>query len=189
MQHAHPAHPAHHSHHAPRSPAAPPVPAAHDAPRGHHAAHPPGPGAESLNRIAFVATLHCLTGCAIGEVAGLVIGTALGWGNGATIALAVGLAFLAGFGLTALPFLRRGYPLAAALRIALAADAASITLMEIVDNAIMLAIPGAMDAPIDSLHFWASMALALAVAGVVAFPVNRWLIARGKGHAVAHAHH
>jgi len=148
-----------------------------------------GHGGESLNRIALVATLHCLLGCAIGEVAGLFIGTALGWSNGATIALAVGLAFLSGFGLTALPFLRRGYALKAALRIALAADAASITIMEIVDNALMLAIPSAMDAPIHSLHFWASMAVALAVAGVAAYPLNRWLIARGKGHALAHGHH
>jgi len=146
-------------------------------------------GTESLNSTALAATLHCLAGCAIGEVAGLLIGTALGWGNAATIALAVALAFISGFALTALPFLRRGYALKAALRIALAADAASITIMEIVDNALMLAIPGAMDAPITSLHFWASMLVSLAVAGVAAYPVNRWLIARGKGHAIAHDHH
>ena len=161
----------------------------------HHAHHPAAAGKagkasppESLNRVALAATLHCLAGCAIGEVAGLVIGTALGWGNGATIALAVALAFASGFALTALPFLRRGYPLAAALRIALAADTASIAVMELVDNALMLAIPGAMDAPIGSLHFWASMLAALAIAGVAAYPLNRWLIARGKGHAAAHAH-
>lgn len=156
-----------------------------DAPQRAHVGH--GHGGESLNYTAFVATLHCLAGCAIGEIAGLLIGTALGWGNGATIALAVVLAFLSGFALTALPFLRRGYSVGSALRIALAADAASITIMEIVDNAIMLGIPGAMDAPLDSLLFWASMAFALAVAGVVAYPVNRWLIARGKGHAVVHS--
>mgnify|MGYP006313491165 CR=1 FL=1 len=144
---------------------------------------------ESLNQTALVATLHCLLGCAIGEVAGLLIGTALGWSNVATIALAVALAFTSGFALTALPFLRRGYALKAALRIAFAADAASITIMEIVDNALMLAIPGAMEASIGSLFFWASMAVSLAVAGVAAYPVNRWLIARGKGHAVAHATH
>lgn len=167
MDQVHPVH--HHAHHS----------------RQHRAGH----GGESLNRTAVVATLHCLLGCAIGEVAGLVIGTALGWSNGATIALAVGLAFLSGFALTALPFLRRGYPLVAALKIAFLADAASITIMELVDNVLMLAIPGAMDAPIDSLFFWASMAFALAVAGVAAFPVNRWLIARGKGHAVVHGHH
>ena len=159
----------------------------HDREPAGHAHH--GAAAETLDRTALVATLHCLTGCAIGEVAGLVIGTALGWGNAATIALAVALAFASGFALTALPFLRRGYTLRAALRVALAADAASITIMEIVDNALMLVIPGAMDAPIDSLLFWGSMAVSLALAGVAAFPVNRWLIARGRGHAVAHAHH
>lgn len=163
---------------------------AHHAGHADHARHTGhAHAAESLNRTAVVATLHCLLGCAIGEVAGLIIGTALGWGNAATIALAVTLAFASGFGLTALPFLRRGYTLEAALRIALAADAASITIMEVVDNALMLAIPGAMDAPLGSMHFWASMGASLAVAGVAAFPVNRWLIARGKGHAVAHALH
>ena len=167
MDHAHPAHRADH----------------------HPASHPTPERPESLNRLAFVATLHCLTGCAIGEVAGLVIGTALGWSNGATIALAVALAFAAGFALTALPFLRRGHSLKAALRVAFAADAASITIMEIVDNALMLAIPGAMDAPIDAPFFWFAMGVSLAVAGVLAYPVNRWLIARGKGHAVVHAHH
>ena len=155
----------------------------------HGGQHLTSHGGDSLNRTALVATLHCLLGCAIGEVAGLLIGTASGWSNGATIVLAVGLAFLSGFALTAIPFLRRGYNLKAALKIALAADAASITIMEIVDNSLMLVIPGAMDAPIDSLFFWASMAVSLAVAGVVAYPVNRWLIARGKGHAVAHSHH
>ena len=177
-----PAHAAHHAHHAHEGPHAR---QAHD--RAGHAPH--GAGRESLDRIAVVATLHCLLGCAIGEVAGLVIGTALGWGNAATIALAVTLAFASGFALTARPFLRRGYTLRAALRIALAADFASITIMEIVDNSLMLVIPGAMAAPLDSLLFWGSMAASLALAGVAAFPVNRWLIARGKGHAVAHAHH
>lgn len=155
----------------------------------HHDHSGAGHADESLNHTALVATLHCLLGCAIGEVAGLLIGTALGWSNGATIALAVALAFLSGFALTAVPFIRRGYELKSALRIAFAADAASITIMEIVDNSLMLAIPGAMDAPIDSLFFWASMAVSLAIAGVAAYPVNRWLIARGKGHAVAHAQH
>lgn len=154
-----------------------------------HAHAPHGTPGESLNRIAIVATLHCLLGCAIGEVLGLVIGNALGWGNGQTIILAVVLAFITGFALTAIPFLRRGYSWRAAFRVALAADAASITIMEIVDNAVMLAIPGAMNAPVLSLHFWASMAAALAIAGVAAFPVNRWLIARGRGHAIVHAHH
>ena len=142
----------------------------------------------SLNRLAWSATLHCLTGCAIGEVLGMVIGTALGWGNGATIALAVVLAFLFGYALTLLPLLKAtGW--AAAAKLALAADTASITIMEIVDNGIMLVIPGAMDAPLHSPLFWGSLAFALAVAAVAAFPVNRWLIARGRGHAVVHAHH
>ena len=149
----------------------------------HHAAEAP-----SLNRTAWSATLHCLTGCAIGEVLGMVIGTALGWGNGATIALAVALAFLFGYGFTLVPLLKTmGLPTAA--KLALAADTASITVMEIVDNAIMLVIPGAMDAGLDTTLFWASLAFSLAVAAVAAFPVNRWLIARGKGHAVVHAHH
>lgn len=152
-----------------------------------HAGH--SAPATSLNRIALSATLHCLAGCAIGEVAGLAIGTALGWSNLETIALAVALAFVSGFALTAIPFLRNGYSVGAALRIALAADTASITVMEIVDNALMLVIPGAMDAPLDSLHFWGSLALSLAVAGAAAFPLNRWLIARGRGHALAHGRH
>jgi hypothetical protein len=151
----------------------------------HHHAHHPAP---SLNRTAWSATLHCLTGCAIGEVLGMVIGTALGWGNGATIALAVVLAFLFGYALTLRPLLS-AMSIAAALRLALAADTASITVMEIVDNAIMLVIPGAMDAGLASVLFWASLAFSLAVAAVTAFPVNRWLISRGQGHAVVHAHH
>jgi hypothetical protein len=146
------------------------------------------PGAPSLNRTAWSATLHCLTGCAIGEVLGMVIGTALGWGNGATIALAVTLAFFFGYLLTLRPLLgAMGF--ASAAKLALAADTASITVMEIVDNAIMLAIPGAMDAGPGTLLFWGSLAFSLAVAAVAAFPVNRWLISRGKGHAVVHAHH
>jgi len=148
-----------------------------------------GAAAPSLNRTAFSATLHCLTGCAIGEVAGMVIGTALGLGNLETIALAVALAFLSGYALTMLPLMRAGLPLASALKLALLADTASITIMEIVDNLLMLAIPGAMEAPLSSLLFWGSLALSLAVAGAAAFPVVRWLIARGKGHAVVHAHH
>lgn len=161
--------------HAHRSPSA----------HGHHAdrRHP------SLNHVALSATLHCLTGCAIGEVLGMVIGTALGWGNGKTILLAVALAFLFGYGLTMLPLLRNGLPWRQAGRLALAADTASITLMEIVDNLIMLAIPGAMDAGLDSGLFWGSLAAALAIAGIAAFPVNRWLIARGRGHAAIHRHH
>jgi Domain of unknown function (DUF4396) len=142
----------------------------------------------SLNRTAWSATLHCLTGCAIGEVLGMVIGTALGWSNGPTIALAVVLAFSFGYALT-LRALLSAVSFAAAMRLALAADTASITVMEIVDNAIMLVIPGAMDAGLASLLFWGSLAISLAIAAVAAFPVNRWLIARGRGHAVVHAHH
>jgi len=143
----------------------------------------------SLNRVAFSATAHCLTGCAIGEVLGMVIGTALGWSNVATIALAVALAFFFGYSLTMLPLLRSGLALGAVLPLAFASDTLSITVMEIVDNLIMLAIPGAMEAGPTSLLFWGSLAFALAVAFVAAFPLNRYLIARGKGHAVVHQHH
>jgi hypothetical protein len=143
----------------------------------------------SLNRTAFSATLHCLTGCAIGEVLGIVIGTALGWSNVATIVLAIVLAFFFGYGLTMLPLLRSGMALGAVLPLAFASDTLSITVMEIVDNLIIVVIPGAMDAGLGSLLFWGSLALALAVAFVAAFPVNRYLISRGKGHAVVHKHH
>jgi hypothetical protein len=143
----------------------------------------------SLNRVAASATLHCLTGCAIGEVLGLVIGTALGWDTWPTIALAVGLAFLFGYSFTLVPLLRSGLALATALPLALAADTLSIAVMEIVDNGVMLVVPGAMDAHLDSPLFWGSLAFALAVAFVAAFPVNRYLIARGRGHAVVHRHH
>ena len=144
---------------------------------------------QSLNRVAFSATVHCLTGCAIGEVLGMVIGTALGWGNGATIVLSIALAFLFGYSLTMLPLLRGGVALAAAIPVALAADTISIAIMEIVDNAIILAIPGAMEAGVTDLLFWGSLAGSLLVAGAAAYPANRWLIARGRGHAVVHAHH
>ena len=143
----------------------------------------------SLNKLAFSATGHCLTGCAIGEVLGMVIGTALGWGNAATIALAVALAFFFGYALTMLPLVRSGLALSAVLPLALAADTLSITVMEIVDNAVMLIIPGAMEAGLTSPLFWGSLAFALAVAFAVAFPVNRYLIARGRGHAVVHQYH
>jgi hypothetical protein len=143
----------------------------------------------SLNRTAFSATLHCLTGCAIGEVLGLVIGTALGWGNFATIALAVVLAFFFGYSLTLIPLLRSGLALATTLPLAFASDTLSITVMEIVDNAVMLVVPGAMEAGLGSFLFWGSLAFALAVAFVAAYPVNRYLIARGRGHAVVHEYH
>ena len=143
----------------------------------------------SLNRITLLATLHCLTGCAIGEVLGMVIGTALGWSDWQTVALAVGLAFLFGYSFTVVPLVRSGLALAAALPIALAADTVSIAVMEIVDNAVMLMVPGAMEAGLGNGLFWGALAFALAVAFVVAFPVNRWLIARGRGHAVVHGEH
>ncbi len=143
----------------------------------------------SLNRLAFSATAHCLTGCAIGEVLGLVIGTALGWNNLSTIALAVVLAFFFGYSLTMVPLLRSGLALGTVLPLAFAADTLSITIMEIVDNAVMLVIPGAMEAGLTSVLFWGSLAFALGVAFVAAYPANRWLIARGRGHAVVHEYH
>lgn len=142
---------------------------------------------QELNSLALSATIHCLTGCAIGEVLGVAIGTALGWSNGATIALAVALAFLFGYSLTSLPLLRSGLALSAVIPLALASDTFSIAVMELIDNLVMMVVPGAMDAGLGSLLFWGSLAFALVAAGVVAFPVNRWLIARGKGHAVIHA--
>ena len=160
----------------------------HDHSHHDHAGHGPHP-VQSLNRLAFSATVHCLTGCAIGEVLGMVIGTALGWGNVATIVLAVILAFLFGYALTMIPLLRSGLAFGAAMGLAFASDTISITIMEIVDNAIMLVIPGAMEAGLDSLLFWASLAFSLVVAGIAAFPVNRWLISRGRGHAVVHEYH
>jgi hypothetical protein len=139
-----------------------------------------------LDGIALSATLHCLTGCALGEIAGLAIGTALGFSDLATIALAVALAFLFGYTLTSLPLLRAGLALSAVVPIAFASDTLSIATMELVDNVIIVAVPGAMDAGLDDLLFWGSLAFALAIAGVFAFPVNRWLIARGKGHTAVH---
>jgi hypothetical protein len=155
----------------------------------HHHELPTSGGA--LTALAFSATLHCLTGCAIGEVLGMVIGSALGWSEWATVALAVSLAFLFGYSLTSLPLLRAGLALGAVIPLALASDTVSIAIMEIVDNAIMLAIPGAMEAGLDNELFWGSLSVALVRAGAIALPFNRWLIARGKGHAVVHesGHH
>jgi Domain of unknown function (DUF4396) len=152
--------------------------------RAHH--HPLPTEGGALTAVAASATLHCLTGCAIGEVAGVAIGTAAGFSDFGTIALAIGLAFLFGYGLTSLPLLRAGLALAAVIPIAFASDTLSIAVMEIVDNLILLLIPGAMDAGLDTVLFWGSLAFALAVAGLFAFPVNRYLIARGKGHAAVH---
>lgn len=165
----------------------------HDSSHGH--AHHDEARAEaqdagtSLNRLAFTATVHCLSGCATGEVLGLVIGAALGWGIVPTIVLAVVLAFFFGYLFTMIPLLRAGLAFGAVLKLSLAADTVSVLIMEIVDNAIMLLIPGAMNAGLDSGLFWGSLAVALVIAGAAAFPVNRWLIARGKGHAVIHELH
>jgi len=143
----------------------------------------------SVNRLAASATNHCLTGCGIGEVLGLVLATRWGWGDAASIALAVGLAFFFGYSLTMIPLIRAGTALKAAIGIALVADTLSIATMEVVDNAILLAWPGAMDAGLGDLLFWGPLAIALAVAWGPTFLVNRALIRRGKGHALAHAAH
>ena len=153
---------------------------AHD----HHAPIPTS--GRALDAMAFSATLHCLTGCAIGEVAGMVIGTALGFSEWGTVALAVALAFLFGYTLTSWPLLRAGMALSAVVPIALATDTVSIAVMEVVDNAIMLAVPGALEAGVGDVLFWGSLSIALVIAGLFALPVNRWLLVRGKGHAVIH---
>jgi Domain of unknown function (DUF4396) len=155
----------------------------HDGHPGHHELPTSG---SALTGVAVSATLHCLVGCAIGEIAGMAIGTALGLSNAATLALAIALAFLFGYSLTSLPLLRAGLAIGVVIPIALASDTLSIATMELVDNAILLVVPGAMDAGLTTLLFWGSLAFALVVAGAVAVPVNRWLIARGKGHAVVH---
>jgi putative flippase GtrA len=148
-----------------------------------HSAH------ASLNRAAFSATVHCLTGCAIGEVVGLAIATAAGWSNLPSIAIAVALAFLFGYSLTLRPVLKAQVPLRRALPLAFASDTASITVMEIVDNAFILLVPGAMEAGLTNALFWWSLGVGLAIAFVFALPLNRWLIARGRGHAVVHSFH
>ncbi|WP_194817509.1 DUF4396 domain-containing protein [Nocardia sp. XZ_19_385] len=153
-----------------------------------HAAHTTQHGSASW-QMAAQATLHCLTGCAIGEVLGMVIGTALNWNNTATMALAIVLAFVFGYALTMRGVMKAGVAFGAALSIALAADTVSITVMEIVDNAMLLLIPGAMHAGLGDLLFWGALAVAFAVAFVITTPVNKWLIGRGKGHAVVHAYH
>ncbi|HET6173501.1 MAG TPA: DUF4396 domain-containing protein [Gaiellales bacterium] len=150
--------------------------------RGHEHA------AQSLNALAFSATVHCLTGCAIGEVAGMALGTALGWSNGATIVASILLAFVFGYGLTSMPLLRSGLPVRRVAPLAFASDTLSIATMEIVDTLIVLVIPGALDAGLTDPLFWGSLVIALLLAGAAAYPVNRRLIARGKGHAVIHAY-
>jgi hypothetical protein len=143
----------------------------------------------SLNRSAFQATTHCLTGCAIGEVLGMVVATALGWGNAASVAISVALAFVFAYALTLGPVLRANVPFRRAVGLAFASDTLSITTMELVDNAFILLVPGAIAAGLDDALFWWSLAVSLAIAFVAAFPVNRWLIARGRGHAVMHDLH
>ncbi len=145
--------------------------------------------AGSSRAMAVSATLHCLTGCAIGEVTGLLIGTALGLGTGATVVLAVALAFLFGYTLSTLPLLRAGLGVGAALSVVLAADTLSIATMEVVDNLVMAVVPGAMDAGLVNVVFWVAMPVALAAAFAAAYPVNRWLLARGRGHALTHEFH
>jgi hypothetical protein len=158
--------------------------------RAHEPAHEgQGHGGSSLNRLAVSATFHCLTGCAAGEVVGMAISTALGWGNLATIALAVGLAFLFGYTLTSIPLLKAGLTFAAALPIILATDTVSIAIMEVVDNLVVLFVPGAMEAGILDPLLWASVALGFAIAFPFAWWANRYLLARGKGHALVHAYH
>jgi uncharacterized membrane protein YbjE (DUF340 family) len=151
-------------------------------------AHAAG-GSDSLTRSAVSATLHCLTGCAIGEVLGMILATWWGWGNLASIVLAIVLAFFFGYSLTIGPVLRAGVPFRRALPVAFASDTASISVMEIVDNAFILIVPGAIDAELGDALFWWSLGVSLIIAFAFALPLNRWLIARGKGHAVVHAYH
>ncbi len=153
-----------------------------------HAGHAPATG-PALTRQAVSATLHCLTGCAIGEILGLVLATWWGWGNGASIVLAIVLAFAFGYSLTIAPVLRAGLTFRQAIGVALAADTVSIVTMELIDNAVILIWPKAMDAGLGDLLFWGSLAISLAIAFVVTVPVNRSLIGRGRGHAVVHAYH
>ncbi|WP_433680788.1 DUF4396 domain-containing protein [Nocardia sp. CA-119907] len=183
MEHEHGTHGDHHEHagHAAHS--------SQTATTAHTAHANTGQHAPASWRMAAQATLHCLTGCAIGEILGMVIGTALGWNNTATMVLAIVLAFFFGYALTMRGVLRAGLPLAAAVTTALAADTVSITVMEIVDNAVILAVPGAMDAHLDTVMFWATLAFSLVVAFVLTTPVNKWMIGRGKGHAVVHSLH
>jgi hypothetical protein len=152
----------------------------------HHEHHEMPSSGRALTQMALSATLHCLTGCAIGEIAGMLIGTALGFSNLSTVLLSILLAFVFGYGLTSLPLLRAGLALAVVAPIALASDTLSIATMEVVDNAIIVVVPGALEAGLADILFWGSLAFSLPVAGACALPVNRWLLARGKGHAAVH---
>lgn len=156
----------------------------HDAQPDAHLASPP-----DATRLAIAATRHCLTGCAIGEVLGLLLSGALGLATQPAMLLGIGLAFVFGYSFTFVPLLRSGMAVADALRVTLAADTISIVVMETVDNLVVLFVPGAMDAGLDSVLFWASLALGFVIAFVATFPVNRWLIVRGRGHALAHGGH
>jgi hypothetical protein len=155
-------------------------------PHDHATPHASG---SALSGLALSATVHCLTGCAIGEVLGMILATWWGWGDLASILLAVVLAFFFGYGLTSLPLLRAGMPVRQAAPLAFASDTASIATMEIVDNLFIVIVPGALAAGLADGLFWWSLAVSLLIAGAVAFPLNRWLISRGKGHAVVHEHH
>lgn len=161
---------------------------AHDAPGGHsaHRGHSPAPATWAT---AASATLHCLTGCAIGEILGMVLGTVLNWGNLATVVISVLLAFCFGYALTMRGVLKAGLTFSQALKVALAADTLSIIVMEIIDNGVMLFVPGAMDAGLGTVLFWGSLAFSLVAAFLVTWPVNKWIIGKGKGHAVVHAYH
>jgi hypothetical protein len=153
---------------------------------GAHAHHEMPTSGRALTNMSISATLHCLTGCAIGEILGMAIGTALGFSQWGTVGLAVALAFVFGYSLTSLPLLRAGFSLTAVVPIALASDTFSIAVMEIIDNLVMVVVPGAMESGLGSLLFWGALSFALSIAFVVAVPVNRWLIARGRGHAAVH---
>ena len=162
-----------------------PATAAHGDPGTRHAGAP----VSASWAMAAQATLHCLIGCAIGEVLGMVIGTSIGLHDLGTVVLSIALAFVFGYALTMRGVLRTGLPFRQAVRVALAADTISIAVMEVIDNTVMVTVPGAMDAGVSSALFWSSLAGSLAIAFVLTTPVNRWLISRGKGHAVVHAHH
>lgn len=159
----------------------------HDHSAQHH--HPAGPRGASLTFLAFSATAHCLTGCAIGEVLGMVVGTYLGLANTTTVAMSVALAFVFGYLLTVKPLLQNGMALRPALALAFASDTLSIATMEVIDNAVMLIIPGAMDAGLGTLLFWGSLTFPLVLAFVAAVPVNRWLLSKGRGRAQVHQYH
>ncbi|NWF30326.1 DUF4396 domain-containing protein [Streptomyces sp. PKU-EA00015] len=162
----------------------------HTAQQGHdQSAHAHHGGGKVSWSMAAKATLHCLTGCAIGEVLGMIIGTSLGWGNAPTMALAIALAFFFGYSLTLWAVVRAGVGLKTAIGVALAADTLSITVMEIVDNGVLLLVPGAMDAHLADGLFWGALAFAFLIAFLVTTPVNKWMIGRGKGHAVVHQYH